>query len=107
MPANGMLTRGAGYVSTLRNQLQHLGLRTALVTGERTALGLARLFGFTAIHKPSFTATPETDLAGKVTATLEAISNPDIVFLHIKAPDIFSHDGDPKGKSDYPTKTRR
>ena len=101
MPANGMLTRGAGYVSTLRNQLQHLGLQTALVTGERTALGLARLFGFTAIHKPSFTATSETDIAGKVTATLEATSNHDIVFLHIKAPDIFSHDGDPKGKSDF------
>ena len=98
LPANGILTRGAGQVGPLRNQLAHLGLRVAVVTGERTAMGLARLYGFDVVTEPAFTAGPDTDLDAKVRAVQDALGEHDLVYLHIKAPDVLAHDGDRNGK---------
>ena len=56
--ANGLLTRGAGQGTVLRNLIRHLGLRAAVVTGEGTVVGLGRLFGFDVITSPNFTANP-------------------------------------------------
>lgn len=100
LPANGILMRGAGQAVPLRNQLNQLGIKTAVVTGERTAVGLGRLFGFTVVHEPCFTALPNTDLDAKVRATLDALETHDAVFLHIKAPDVLAHDLDPVGKKE-------
>ena len=97
-PANGLITRGAGGVCECRNLISHLGLSAAVVTGEGTAVGLARLFGFTAITDERFTATPSTDLHAKVEAALSALDTHEIVFLHIKGPDVASHDLDPEEK---------
>ena len=98
LPANGILTRSAGAAAALGNLVTSLGIRAAVVSGERTVEGLGRLFGFRTITRPSFTALPETDLAGKVQAALDALQTHDLVFLHIKGPDICAHDRDPQGK---------
>jgi 2,3-bisphosphoglycerate-independent phosphoglycerate mutase len=99
-PANGILTRGAGSVSRHRNLIDLTGLRAAVVTGERTVVGLARLLGFESIIRDDFTALPDTNLAGKVEAAMAALEDHDFVMLHIKGPDICSHDKDPEGKRD-------
>jgi len=98
LPANGILTRSAGECARLRNLVTHLKLNAAVVAGEHTVEGLGRLFGFKTLNLPSFTALPQTDLEGKITATLNALESHDLVFLHIKGPDIASHDRDPEGK---------
>jgi 2,3-bisphosphoglycerate-independent phosphoglycerate mutase len=98
LPANGIITRGAGSISKLHNIIHHLGLSTALVAGERTIIGLAHLSNFAVICRPEFTAMPDTSLEAKVSATVAALQDHDLVYLHIKAPDIFSHDRDPEGK---------
>ncbi len=98
LPANGIMTRGAGQAVSLRNQLVHLGLKVAVVTGERTAVGLGQLFGFSVLTDASFTALPTTNLEGKVQRVQEALETHDVVYLHIKAPDVLAHDQDPVGK---------
>ena len=98
LPANGIITRGAGSISKIHNIIHRLGLSTALVAGERTIIGLAHLSNFAVICRPEFTSMPDTSIESKVSASLAALQDHDLVFLHIKAPDIFSHDRDPQGK---------
>lgn len=98
LPANGVVTRGAGMIRGANNLIRHLGLKAAVIAGEGTILGLARLFGFTAIFDPRFTALCDTDLGAKVAAARTALDSHDIVVLHIKATDICSHDRDPQAK---------
>ena len=92
LPANGLITRGAGRYRDLKNLIQHLNISTAVVSGEGTLHGLGRLFGFDVIVNPAFTATPETDFSEKVKAVLQALETHDMVVLHIKATDVSAHD---------------
>lgn len=97
-PANGVITRGAGRVTHIRSILHGYGVRATVVVGEKTVIGLARLLGFGVITNPAFTGMPDTDLDAKVSATIEALHESDIVFLHVKGPDICAHDRDPVAK---------
>jgi 2,3-bisphosphoglycerate-independent phosphoglycerate mutase len=101
LPANGIITRGAGCLSDIHNIIHHLGLSTAVVAGESTIVGLALLSNFAIISKPEFTSMSDTDLESKISTTLAALQDHDLVYLHIKAPDIFSHDRDPQGKKAF------
>ncbi len=98
LPANGILTRSAGSTAPLRNLVASLGVSASVITAERTVEGLGRLFGFRTVTQPGFTALPHTDLAGKLAAAVAELETRDLVFLHIKGPDICSHDRDPLGK---------
>lgn len=100
-PANVIITRGAGHLRSIKNVLQHLGIRTAVVSGEETLHGLGRLFGFDVILRPEFTADVHTDLRGKVSAVLKTLATHDLVVLHIKGPDVCAHDQDPLGKKAF------
>ncbi len=42
--------------------------------------------------------TPQTDFIAKAKATVQALKVNDFVLLHVKAPDVPSHDGDVKQK---------
>ncbi len=101
LPANGIITRGAGMLMDSPNLLNYLGLKVAVVAGEKTVLGLARHCRFKAITNSAFTTLVDTDLEGKVAATRAAMMDHDIVFLHVKATDILAHDRDPTGKRDF------
>jgi 2,3-bisphosphoglycerate-independent phosphoglycerate mutase len=99
--ASGIITRGAGGGFCLGSRIETLGLRAAVVAGCNTVLGLARLFGFDTVHKPTFTAALDTDLPGKVTAALEALQDHDLAYVHIKASDLCAHDRLPLAKRDF------
>jgi 2,3-bisphosphoglycerate-independent phosphoglycerate mutase len=96
--ANGIITRGAGQLEPLDSIINHYSLRAAVVSGDSTVIGLARLLGFTVFLDPSFTALPDSNMAGKVAAAKDALESHDIVFLHIKGPDISAHDKAPLEK---------
>jgi len=83
-----------------RNIINHLQLKAALIAGENSVCGLGKLFGYTVINNPGFTALANTDLTAKITATQAALKSHDVVFLHIKAPDICAHDLMPSEKRD-------
>lgn len=97
-PANGIITRGAGRLEPLTSLVGHYGLKCAAVAGEATVLGLARLLGFTTIRDARFTALADTDIEGKIGAALQALREHDLVFVHLKAPDVTAHDRDPLQK---------
>lgn len=101
LAANALLTRGAGTMPAMHNVVTQLGLRTALVTGGGTVAGLGKLFGFTVVKDPRFTAAPDTDLAAKIAAVGRAFADHDLVFLHVKGPDICAHDKDPQSKKAF------
>ena len=99
--ANGVIVRSAGGYRRLKNLLSQLNLKVAVVAGEMTILGLARLFEFESITDPRFTSLPDTDLAEKLRAGLRALQKNDLVFVHIKGTDTAAHDKDPQGKADF------
>jgi 2,3-bisphosphoglycerate-independent phosphoglycerate mutase len=100
LPANGVICRSPGILPTLKTMLQQFKLSPAVISGEQTVLGLGDLFGYTLYRDPAFTALPDTDLAKKVETTRLALQDHDLAFLHIKGPDICSHDLDPLAKRD-------
>ncbi|MEJ2610412.1 MAG: 2,3-bisphosphoglycerate-independent phosphoglycerate mutase [Candidatus Thiodiazotropha sp.] len=98
LPANGIICRSPGKRPCVTPLIQHLNLKAAVISGERTVLGLGKLLGYKLFENHRFTANKETDLLAKIKAVKEALSKHDLVYLHIKATDLFSHDLDPNGK---------
>ncbi|MEG7525346.1 MAG: hypothetical protein M3H12_20050, partial [Chromatiales bacterium] len=96
--SDGIICRSPGTVSALPSLVNHLGLKAAVVAGEETILGLANLLGYQTLRDDRFSSLPDTDIDTKVEYTLKALREYDLVFLHIKGPDICSHDLDPVGK---------
>ena len=101
LPANGLITRGAGAQFNLDSVLHEQGIRTAVISGCNTVLGLGRIFGFDTISDPRFTADLDTDLPAKVAAVRSALQDHEMVCLHVKAPDICAHDRQPLAKRDF------
>lgn len=101
LPANALLTRGAGFAFIPENLLTRQQIVTAVVSGDRTIHGLAKLFGFNVISSPEFTASFDTNLSEKFSAAVKALEKHDMVYLHIKATDIYSHNKDATGKRLY------
>jgi 2,3-bisphosphoglycerate-independent phosphoglycerate mutase len=101
LPANGIITRGAGGSLTLDNPIRARGIDTAVVAGCNTIRGLARLIGFSTVSDPRFTADAQTDLGAKMQCAVAALAGHDLVYVHVKAPDLFSHDCQPEGKRDF------
>lgn len=103
-PANGIICRSPGKLPKVKSLLRYLKLKAAVVSGERTVLGLGKLLGYQLYENQRFTGTKETDLKAKVEATISALAKHDLVYLHIKATDIASHDMDPIGKCEILSK---
>jgi len=98
LPANGVICRSPGKLPKLKPLLPSLPVSAAVISGEETVLGLGSLFGYTLYRDARFTALANTDLPLKVETALAALREHDLVFLHIKGPDICSHDLDPAAK---------
>jgi 2,3-bisphosphoglycerate-independent phosphoglycerate mutase len=101
LEANGIICRGAGEMFVLDNLLHYLNLKAALITGDCTIAGLGRLLQHTVLTAPAFTALADTDIDAKIRAGLSALNEHEIVFIHLKGPDICSHDFNPVGKKDF------
>ncbi|MEJ2399793.1 MAG: alkaline phosphatase family protein [Xanthomonadales bacterium] len=101
LPATAVITRGAGAFSAFDPLLRDRGVDAALVAGCNTVLGLARMFGLATVTRREFTASADTDVEGKLAATRAALDEHALVFVHIKAPDLFSHDFQPEGKKAF------
>ena len=98
LPANFILTRGAGMMPDLQKKTEVLGFKGACIAGESTVLGVARIAGYTPITDVRMTGSLDTDVKLKATLAVNALATHDVVVVHIKAPDLMGHDGDPQGK---------
>lgn len=97
-PANGIITRGAGGVPHLTGMMTNLGMNVALISGCNTVRGLARLFGFDIVEDDRFTGALDTDLDAKISTAISRLNEHDLVYVHVKAPDICAHDKNPEAK---------
>jgi 2,3-bisphosphoglycerate-independent phosphoglycerate mutase len=101
LPANGLITRGAGAWFSVDNVLDEHGISAAVVAGCNTVRGLGKMFGFEAVSDPRFTAAFDTDLNAKMSAVVAALDHHELVYLHVKATDICAHDRKPMAKRDF------
>lgn len=101
LPATGVITRGGGAWAALDHVHAENADGAAVVAGCNTVLGLARMFGMRALSRRGFTASVDTDLEGKLEMARDALDEHALVYVHVKAPDLFSHDFQPEGKKAF------
>jgi len=101
-PANFVLTRGAGQMKKFKRFNEMHGLSACCIAGGGLYKGIAALAGMDIIEVPGATGTPDTDIVAKISRAVKEVNgNYDFVFVHIKGPDVFGHDGDCTGKKEF------
>jgi 2,3-bisphosphoglycerate-independent phosphoglycerate mutase len=101
LPANFMLLRGAGKHNNLPSFEEKYGLKACGIAGAGLYKGLATYAGMTLIDVPGATGLEDTDVRAKFTAALRCLETFDFVFVHVKATDSLSHDGNYEGKAAF------
>ncbi len=91
--ANMVLVRGAGTTPKVAPLTQLFGIKPACIAAVSLIKGVCKIAGMTTIDVKGATGTPQTDYMAKARAAVEALKNYDFVFLHVKAMDVASHDG--------------
>ncbi|MCD9022048.1 2,3-bisphosphoglycerate-independent phosphoglycerate mutase [Cohnella silvisoli] len=99
LPANFILTRGAGQMAQLEPITDELNIKGSCIAGESTVLGVAQLAGFEPITDNSMTGNIDTNIELKAKMAIEEIAKKDMVVVHVKAPDLKGHDNEPFEKA--------
>lgn len=99
--ANTILLRGAGVYKGVPSFEIMYGIKGVCIAGGALYKGVARYLGMDVMEVEGATGTKNTDLKAKGLAAQKALQNHDFVFVHVKAADSFSHDGDAKGKAKF------
>lgn len=98
-PANAILLRGPGFMPDVPPFSSRFpGVRTGIVVAQETVLALGKMMGMTIGRAPGMTGGMETDLNVKAREALRLLENHDLVFLHVKGPDLAGHDHLPETK---------
>ncbi len=102
LPANALLTRGAGHMHKPL-PLDQVGLpsRLTCISGDGTVLGIASWLGAEIRTSQAMTANLDTDLRAKFQVALDALRSRDLVVLHVKGADIAAHDQRPDLKASF------
>lgn len=99
LPANVIITRGAGKMRYIPNIAKKFGIKVACIAGDQTVGGIAKLVGYEYHVQDSFTGGFETDMIGKAKKAVDLINKGyDWVIVHVKATDLAGHDNLPKKK---------
>jgi len=107
LPANALLLRGAGMHRKVEGFEKRFGMKAACIAGGALYKGVAKYVGMDVIQVKGASGDRNTDLEAKKKAVEQALKKYDFVFLHIKATDSFSHDGDFEGKKRFIEKIDR
>lgn len=98
-PANAMLLRGPGFMPHVPPfESRFPGVKVGLVVAQETVLALGRMMGMTIARVPGMTGGMKTDLGAKAREALRLLQDHDLVFVHVKAPDLAGHDDLPEAK---------
>ncbi len=94
LEANCILLRdGGNRLPAVKALALRYGLRFACIVDMPVEQGIAKVTGMHA-----FNAGNMNDYEMKANATLKALEHYDCVYVHLKGPDEFGHDGDARGK---------
>lgn len=97
-PVSTVWLWGQGKQTRLENFRKRFGLKGVVITAVDLVRGLAKLVGFDLIEVPGATGFFDTNYEGKGAAAIEALSDYDLVFVHIEAPDEAAHQGNAEMK---------
>jgi len=97
-PANMILFRGAGTIPNVQLLSKKFGVEAACVGAAPLIKGVCKIVGMEVLDVEGATGTLQTDYLGKAKAAVKALKRCDFVLLHVKAPDVASHDGDAEQK---------
>lgn len=93
LPANFLLTRGAGFIDSVPTFRQKYQLNAACVAGGHLYKGIGEYLGMDVIDVPGATADEHTDIDAKVKKSLALLrSGYDFVFMHVKGTDLISEE---------------
>lgn len=92
-PANIILSRGPGTVPPIEKLATKYSIDTACVAAVPIVRGVCRAAGMTLIEVKGATGGLDSDFKAKASAAVEAMKENDFVFLHMKAADVASHNG--------------
>lgn len=98
LPANIVITRGAGMAVKMRSIAERFDIKGCCITGESTVVGIAQMAGFKVLTNEKLTANIDTDLDEKARLTVQGLKEADLVVTHVKAADLMAHDNKPKEK---------
>ena len=97
--ANALLLRGPGRHSDVPPLPERYGIKAAVIAGGALYIGTAKYVGMEHILVEGQTGTIDTNFDNIAEKTIETIkADYNYVFVHIKATDNASHDGDAKAK---------
>lgn len=93
LPANIVLSRGAGIDPNLISFESKYRLKAACISATSLIIGVCKAIGMNIIEVEGATGHVDSNIANKAFAAIEALKNYDFVYLHIKGTDEASHDG--------------
>ena len=98
LPANGIWLWAQGTAAALPDFREQFGRTGAVVSAVPLCHGIAALLGLETPMVEGATGELDTNYAGKVEATLAALTRHDFAAVHLEAPDECTHNGDLPGK---------
>jgi len=98
--ADRIVTRGLGPVERGETLDDRFGLDAAGIAGGNAYRGFANYVGMDLVDVPGATGDLSTDYDAKAEAAAAELGERDLVYLHVKAPDICGENGDPHAKRD-------
>lgn len=93
-PVDGIVTRGLGVVERGPTLEERFGIDASGVAGGNAYRGIANYVGMQLVDVEGATGDLDTDVDAKVQAALGELNSRDLVYLHVKAPDICGENGD-------------
>ncbi|MFH1403965.1 MAG: 2,3-bisphosphoglycerate-independent phosphoglycerate mutase [Candidatus Altiarchaeota archaeon] len=100
--ANFLLERGPGALGQVPSMKERFDVKAACVAGAGLYKGVAKVVGMDLYHPKGATGKKDTDVKAKVSKAMELLEGDyDYVFMHVKATDVFGHDGDAVGKKGF------
>lgn len=96
--ANIVLPRGAGTLPVVEKLPTKFGIKAAAIAGGAVYKGVCKAVGFDVLEVKGATGTVDTNPDAKMRAAINAIKVYDLVFVHVKATDVVSHDKNPTKK---------
>lgn len=93
LPANFILTRGAGFIKKVEPFHDKYGLNAACIAGAPLYKGIARYLGMDVVEVKGSTGGIDTDVDAKVSASINRLeSGYDFVFMHLKGADVVAEE---------------
>jgi len=93
LPANIILCRGAGKLPDMTLIPLQYGIHAVAISAMPLVRGVCKAAGMRLLAVSGATGTYDTDAVAKANAVVQAVQSYDLVFVHVKAPDVASHDG--------------